>query len=119
MSNDLERSLSMFTGTEVCHRWSILFMFVCTDGVKYLAEKAGAYWLLDAIASYQFQKKFVRESFQTWKFKKNEDGEGGILTAEDGNGRVLATQEIEYTDFPLDTIKLYFIDGVILLPSEY
>jgi len=29
------------------------------------------------------------------------------------------TQHIEFTDFPLDEIKFYFADNVILLPSEY
>jgi hypothetical protein len=29
------------------------------------------------------------------------------------------TKAIEYTDFPLEEIALYFIDNTILLPSEY
>jgi hypothetical protein len=29
------------------------------------------------------------------------------------------TKEIEYTDFPLDEITLYFANRVIHLPSEY
>ncbi len=28
-------------------------------------------------------------------------------------------QRIPYTDFPLPAIKLYLIDGVLMLPSEY
>ena len=28
-------------------------------------------------------------------------------------------QKIGFTDFPLEKLKLYLIDGVILLPSEY
>jgi len=30
----------------------------------------------------------------------------------------LQVKEIEYTDFPLDEIKLYFTDNTILLPGE-
>jgi hypothetical protein len=28
-------------------------------------------------------------------------------------------QGIPYTDFPLDTIKLYLVNGVLMLPGEY
>ena len=46
-----------------------------------------------------------------------------VLKIDDGNGYVYATQNIEYTDFPLNEIKLYCcFDGehwVIMLTSEY
>jgi hypothetical protein len=29
------------------------------------------------------------------------------------------SKQIEYTDFPLDAIRFYFINNTILLPSEY
>ena len=31
----------------------------------------------------------------------------------------LVTQNIPFTDFPLDTIDLWLCDGVLMLPSEY
>jgi len=37
----------------------------------------------------------------------------------DGNGHIVFTKEIEYTDFPPDEITLYFANRVIHLPSEY
>lgn len=44
--------LSPFTGTEHWYKhW--LGGLLYTDGVKYVADQAGAYWLIDAIASYQ------------------------------------------------------------------
>jgi hypothetical protein len=36
-----------------------------------------------------------------------------------GNGNVVFTKKIEYTDFPLAEMKIYFTDGTILLPNEY
>jgi hypothetical protein len=46
-----------------------------------------------------------------------------VLTYEDGNGNTYAKQEIEYTDFPLEEIKVYACwDGthwMLMLPSEY
>jgi len=38
---------------------------------------------------------------------------------EDTDSPILAKQEIEYTDFPLDEIKMYCENRVIFLPSEY
>ena len=58
------------------------------------------------------------EAFQVWKLKVNAD-RTAALTCDDGNGNILHTQEIAFTDFPLDEIKLYFTDNTILLPSEY
>jgi hypothetical protein len=34
-------------------------------------------------------------------------------------GNPVYTQEIPFTDFPLDEVKLYFANNVIHLPSEY
>ena len=40
-------------------------------------------------------------------------------TCDDGNGNTVFTKKIEYTDFPLDEITLYFANNIIHLPSEY
>ncbi|MFC1762933.1 DUF6876 family protein [Planctomycetota bacterium] len=90
--------------------------FPClTDGVQYLAEQAGAYWLIDAIFSHR-----RREPFQIWTLKKNTDDNGAVLTMQEDSGEpIKVRQEMPFTDFPLDQIKLYLIDGVVLLPSEY
>lgn len=42
--------LSQFSGTE--HYYRLNRRCLITDGAKYLADEAGAYWLLDAAASY-------------------------------------------------------------------
>jgi hypothetical protein len=46
-----------------------------------------------------------------------------ILKLDDGNDNILAQQFIEYTDFPLDEIKLYACYNgdiwVIMIPREY
>ncbi|MFM7008029.1 MAG: DUF6876 family protein, partial [Betaproteobacteria bacterium] len=42
--------LTQFTGTERYHRLNRKCLL--TDGTKYLAEAAGAFWLMDAAASY-------------------------------------------------------------------
>jgi hypothetical protein len=41
------------------------------------------------------------------------------LTCENGNGNAVYRNGIEYPDFSLPEITLYFTSKVILLPSEY
>jgi hypothetical protein len=41
------------------------------------------------------------------------------LACDDGDGNIAFTKELEFTDFPLDEIRLYFTDNTLLLPSEY
>lgn len=116
-SQELQSSLSQFCGTEQYHRFSILSKLVITDGVKYLADKAGAFWFLDIIASYN-----RKEPFQVWTLEvtKGETSNKALVTMkEDTNSPVIITQEIEFTDFPLGSWVVWNIDGVILLPNEY
>ena len=115
MSN-LSYQLSQFTGTESYYKYVGGTML--TDGAKYLADEGQCYWLLDIIASLKLVPECEGEEFMSCTFTKNENG-GGTFVADDGNENVLYTQEIEFTDFPEDEINLFFIDNIILLPSEY
>lgn len=111
--------LMQFTGTEKWYRHSLAPGVLYTDGARYLAEQGGAYWLLDSIAIAQkFSTAVAGEDFQLWKLTVEND-RTALLACEDGNGRRIYAQAIDYTDFPLPEIKLYFTNGVILLPSEY
>ena len=90
-----------------------------TDGAKYPADHAGAYWLLDEIALAQKSEvRVAAEPFQLWILEVSPD-ESTTLTCEDGNGRTVFTKRIAYTDFPLAETRLYCTDNTILLPSEY
>jgi hypothetical protein len=110
--------LGQFTGTENWYRHPIARNVTFTDGVKYVADEAGAYWLLDEIALVQPYEKAVRaEEFQVWKLAVK--GSKAALTCDDGNGRVVYRKKIPFTDFPAEGITLWFTGGVILLPSEY
>jgi len=42
-----------------------------------------------------------------------------LFTLDDGNGNILATQKIEYTDFPVQSVRIYVENNVALLPSEH
>jgi hypothetical protein len=41
------------------------------------------------------------------------------LTCGDGNYKLVFAKEIQFTDFPLPEITLWFANGVIYLPSEH
>jgi hypothetical protein len=47
----------------------------------------------------------------------------GNVVFDDGNGRILVTQHIPFTDFPLEKIQLFIVRGernlVVMLPGEY
>jgi|SRR6218665_312101 len=111
--------LAQFTGTEVWYRHQLRKNILYTEGIQYLAEKAGAYWLIDEIAFNQMQPRIGSEEFQVWTLKTNLESSKADLTCENGNGRVLYTKEISFTDFPLDEIRIFFANNVILLTSEY
>ena len=120
MTKTLDRNiLAQFTGTEQWTRHGINRRVLFTDGAHYVAEQAGAYWLLDEIAIIQpHDKRVAAEGFQVWKLTVKPD-HSATLTCDDGNGNIVYTKHIEYTDFPPDGITFYFTDNTILLPSEY
>ena len=110
--------LAQFIGTEHWYRHQIVRCVLYTDGVHYVAERAGAFWLIDEVALAQRGEPALDgEEFQVWTLIV--DGSAAILRCDDGNGTVLLEKLIDYTDFPEPGIKLYFTNGVIMLPGEY
>ncbi|MGY3278144.1 DUF6876 family protein [Bradyrhizobium sp. S3.7.6] len=114
-----QSDLAQFTGSERVYRHNLMRTIVYTDGVKYLAEKASAYWLVDKIASLQLKAEVRAEEFQTWKLKLIAAGHRAELTCDDGNGNIVHSEVIDFTDFPLDEVALFYTNSTILLPSEY
>ena len=118
---ELLSNLAQFSGTEAYHRLSPLHgKLVVTDGVKYLADAAGAYWLIDIIASYQIH--LGKYPFQVWALTKTKTG-GCVVRCTDGNNVRIKSQRVGYTDFPLETISIWVESSgttlVALLPGEH
>lgn len=114
----LKTELRQFTGIEQYYFNPMFKRFKYTDGVKHLAETAGAYWLLDYIFSNQTHKNLTDQSFQIWKIKVNED-DSAAIAVEDGKDTVLSIFTLVFTDFPLEEFDLWLIDEILILPSEY
>jgi hypothetical protein len=111
--------LAQFTGTEQWYRHALNGEVHFTDGAKHVADRVGAYWLLDEIALMQlYDKRVAAERFPVWRLSVNTDMTAD-LTCEDGSDNVVYTKKIPFTDFPLEGITFWFTDNTILLPSEY
>lgn len=109
--------LNAFYGSENLYRHPLTTKLKYTDGVQFLAAKAGAYWLIDMIAAHQIEPKVAAEDFQVWILKVTDDV--GVVVCHDGNDNVIVETKIDYTDFPAPGIELYVSGGVLLLPQEY
>jgi len=120
--NKLNQKLAGFTGTINWYRhWTNLLSY--TDGVNAMAEAAGAFWLIDAIASWQIKPKVARCDFQSWTLSVKDDRTAVLEMREDSDQPVIVTQKIVYTDFPSGRFFLW-VEGsgrerVLLLPSEH
>jgi len=114
-----QADLDRFSGSEYWYRHGINRNVLFTDGAKFLADRAGAYWLLDEIAIIQpYDKRVAATKFRVWKLAVRPD-RGTTLTCEDGNGNLVLSKEIGFTDFPLDKVTLWFTNNVIYLPNEH
>ena len=122
--DQLRAQLSHFTGSETFAHHALIPTVLMTEGVRYLADAAGAHWLTDAIASYVLDDRTSQENFQVWHLAVDPRTRKAILTMTDGNSsKPIITQEFDYTDFPLDEIDLWLVASgstwVMMLPSEY
>ena len=116
-ANEFYATLHTFTGTENYYAHPSGMRY--TDGVKYLADTTGAYWLLDVIALWQ--TKALRDSalreFQLWELHVK-DGAATVVCSRDSED-VAFRVSVSFTDFSQPYVKLYVEGGVILLPSEH
>jgi hypothetical protein len=122
-SRDLEAELRHFTGSQHYFRHNLMQHIIYTEGARHLAKRAGAYWLLDEIAFAQTETAVRAEEFQAWTLKVDREKSIGVLSCTDGDkgpGPVTVfTKAIDYTDFPLAEITLWFANNTIYLPSEH
>ena len=111
-------TLAQFTGT--AQYWRVARQFAITDGVKYLAETAACFWLIDAAISHLLEIGTL-----AWfvLVRTEVSGSSAVMIYEDGNGLEHARQAIPYTDLQLPSVNLYAVwdsqRWVIMLPSEY
>ena len=98
------------------HHWKGMWG-TYTDGVKYIAENGYAWLLSDAQIVIRMKPKLRREPFLVIELKVNLEDHTAKMIITDGNENTLYEQEYRYTDAKRD-VKLYYENGVMLLPSE-
>ncbi|MCF6348059.1 MAG: hypothetical protein L3J20_07150 [Flavobacteriaceae bacterium] len=121
--NTLQETLQHFNGTEHFFQLSLIRTRF-TDGIKYLANMAECFWLVtdtSVIAKSLMDKSyFITIDFKRLSKKESEaQGCEAIITYGDGNDTILETHRYNITDFPLDELRLFFINNTLMLPSEY
>jgi len=115
----LPSDLNQFTGSEHWYRHPLVCDILFTDGAHYVAENGGAFWLLDTIALAQRDvPKVAALEFQVWRMTVWPECTATI-NCEDGNGNVVFTKHIGFTNFPLESVELWFENKTIYLPSEH
>lgn len=116
---EIKSNLPYFIGTNGYYK-SNFHCFKWTDGVNYLAEVAECFWLLDFISANL--GRLDKNEFQSWTVKKIKSKVYDVEIvgeSEDFNGNKKYVKKKTTSDFPLDEIKLFYRDGVLMLTSEY
>ncbi|WP_097045602.1 DUF6876 family protein [Flagellimonas pacifica] len=119
----INQNLQHFHGSEVLYHIPLIRTHY-TEGIHYLAQAADCFWLVtdtSVIArSLMGKSRFITVDFRMHdETERERTGYAASITYGDGNGLVFETQGYHLTDFPLEKIRLYFINGTLLLPSEY
>ena len=114
----LSADLKMFTGTEQWFNHPLSSNFLYTDGVKFFAEHCGggAYWFLDILAT---ELADLQETEDFMSITLIVVDSSAKILVDDGNGNILHTREVDYTDAEEGAWKFFFTNNVLLLPSEY
>lgn len=130
-SSDLLAGLRHFTGDLERWRHPLNRKLLFTPGVQFLAEQAGAWWLIDVVATWLASREFAAAArqdrrlldIQFWKLAVGGDKSAILTAVADAGEPPFIRQVIEFTDFPLAEIDLYCVfDGThstLMLPSEY
>ncbi|RNL90355.1 hypothetical protein ED312_06455 [Sinomicrobium pectinilyticum] len=122
-ANEIKTGLQHFHGSEMFYHIPLIRTRY-TDGLKFLANAAGCYWLI-MDASVIAKSLMGKSYFITVDFKQLSERERAeqqceaVIIYGDGNGHILETHRYSVTDFPLDKLRLYFVDNTLMLPSEY
>lgn len=117
----LKDELKNFYGSEKFYQYS--YGTVLTEGIKYFADRAEAFWLLDDIVlNARCVKELKHEEFIVAKTYSAKDfGKTGVIVKyEDGNNNVLIENWYPDSKLPDDEeFIIWFVDNTLLLPSEY
>lgn len=109
---------SITTGTAL-HR--VTASTVVTRALLTWTQQQECFWLLHLYASHLYTLDGAREWFTCLNITVRDHA--AHIVIEDGNGKTLAEQHVDFTDFPLKELTLYGCwtgeSWVLMLTSEY
>jgi hypothetical protein len=121
---EISSGLIQFIGSQTYTlHWTKRLIY--TEGVAWLQEAAECGWLIDLIASHQGDPALEAcGGIQFWKLKVDLKTKRARAICIPDTGRPpVVSQEIEYSDFPLESIDLWMeYDGetwTLMLPREH
>ena len=122
--NHLAALTKQFIGTEKYYKNSLFPRYRYTEGVKFVAETVGAYWLIDYIFPRYMtivKKHKVENLYWHFKIDSSDENEGPmiLIKVQDGDCRELENYEIGFTDFPNGDFEIWMHGGILHLPSEH
>ena len=121
--NEIKEGLQHFHGSEMLYQIPLIRTRF-TNGLKYLANVAECFWLITD-TSIIAKSLLNRSHFITIDFKRLSEekqdytGYEAEIIYSDGNGNIFEIHRYNFTDFPLDELRLYFVDNTLMLTSEY
>lgn len=122
-ADEIRERLEYFTGTEMYYLIH-LTRTKFTDGLKYLVNVTDCFWLIMDV-SIAAKCLMEQSSFITIDYKKlsreEQDAKGyeAEIIYSDGNDNILEKHGYRVTDFPLDKLRLFFVNDTLMLTSEY
>lgn len=123
--------LQQFTGDLERFRHPLARRVIYTPGIKFLADRASAYWLIDeialVIAGGEVAKAGLSDprvlSLHFWRLDVSQDRSAELTARADSDVAPFVRRQIPWTDFPLDYIDVWAgFDGqywTLYLPSEH
>tara|TARA_R110000744_G_scaffold243283_2_gene360208 strand:+ start:551 stop:1060 length:510 start_codon:yes stop_codon:yes gene_type:complete len=119
----LKERLQHFNGSLVLYQIPLI-KTKFTEGIRYLAQAGNCFWLVtdtSVVAKSLVDKsRFISIDFR--KFTEEEKSTMGYeakIDYSDGNGHIYETHKYHLNNFPLDEIRLFFVEDTLMLPSEY
>jgi hypothetical protein len=115
------KNLSQFSGTEEYYFNPIFRSVRYTDGVQFLGANGASWLVTDMLAVLVHEPKVKREEFVsvTITTKQKDDVTTAKVVYDNGNGKIIYTQDYDGTDFPLRELKFFYTNNVLMLASEY
>ncbi|MBP2831787.1 hypothetical protein J8281_06260 [Aquimarina sp. U1-2] len=121
--NEITERLQQFKPSTKLYKVPFLGSFM-TEGIRFLATKEEYYEIfMDmSIVARKWTKVYQPVSIDFKRLSDNEQdftGHEVEVIYRDGNHSFLEKHGYRETDFPLDELRLFFVNDTLMLPSEY